>query len=625
MTSAASCTRSSTTRRTRDAHDVVPGVLDAPGDRPRPRRRAQPRSTTSSARCSSTSATPSRTGSGCTTRSTRSIEDLEENPPPLPGGGDRAGQVAAALAGRQPLHLPRLPRVRPRGAGRRGDAGRRARHRLRHPARRPARGRGCCPRRSPRGPATSTCSSSPRPTPGRPCTDRCFLDYVGVKKFDARRRGRSASAASSGLFSSAAYTESVRRIPVLREKAAEVIDTVGLDPIQPRRQGADGRARDLPARRALPDPGRRPRADRVAGDVHPRAPAAQAVRPPRHLRPLPLLPRLPAARPLQHHRPRAHRRDPQGAARRGAHRVHRPRGGVLRRAAALRRTPGRGRADRRARHPRPRAPLRRGRALLERRLHQRGDHDVRRGAGQPARPALRQLLPRGLQGGLPAADRSGRPRAPRGDRRGRRGWRSRSTRTSTRRAGRGPVEGLPDRAAAVPLRGAADPVHHGRRGRRRAALPARGAGAGVLHLRLRAALPARDARPCARAVPGHRRGRVERLQRERRLQRPGAGSRTHLAPGHRAARLRQVHAPGRHARSRRTTSRTRCATTSRSRATSCSCSRRGSTPADATATAATSPPTARPGRPSAPTWRSASCAPSTRSRASTTTGSCGPT
>jgi glutamate dehydrogenase len=55
-----------------------------------------------------------------------------------------------------------------------------------------------------------------------------YLDYVGVKKFDAggdvvgERR-------FLGLFSSAAYTESVRRIPVLREKAAKVIDIVGLD------------------------------------------------------------------------------------------------------------------------------------------------------------------------------------------------------------------------------------------------------------------------------------------------------------------------------------------------------------------------------------------------------------
>ncbi|MCW2762938.1 MAG: NAD-glutamate dehydrogenase [Marmoricola sp.] len=57
-----------------------------------------------------------------------------------------------------------------------------------------------------------------------------YLDYVGVKKFDengdviGERR-------FLGLFSSAAYTESVGRIPVLREKARKVIDTVGLDPM----------------------------------------------------------------------------------------------------------------------------------------------------------------------------------------------------------------------------------------------------------------------------------------------------------------------------------------------------------------------------------------------------------
>ncbi len=57
-----------------------------------------------------------------------------------------------------------------------------------------------------------------------------YLDYVGVKKFDdngdvvGERR-------FLGLFSSAAYTESVSRIPVLREKARKVIDVVGLDPM----------------------------------------------------------------------------------------------------------------------------------------------------------------------------------------------------------------------------------------------------------------------------------------------------------------------------------------------------------------------------------------------------------
>jgi glutamate dehydrogenase len=57
-----------------------------------------------------------------------------------------------------------------------------------------------------------------------------YLDYIGVKKFDdngevvGERR-------FLGLFSSAAYTESISRIPVLREKAREVIDIVGLDPM----------------------------------------------------------------------------------------------------------------------------------------------------------------------------------------------------------------------------------------------------------------------------------------------------------------------------------------------------------------------------------------------------------
>jgi glutamate dehydrogenase len=56
-----------------------------------------------------------------------------------------------------------------------------------------------------------------------------YLDYVGVKTFDesgevvGERR-------FLGLFSSAAYTESVNRIPILREKAAEVMARVGFDP-----------------------------------------------------------------------------------------------------------------------------------------------------------------------------------------------------------------------------------------------------------------------------------------------------------------------------------------------------------------------------------------------------------
>ncbi|SCK56967.1 glutamate dehydrogenase (NAD) [Streptomyces sp. WMMB 714] len=56
-----------------------------------------------------------------------------------------------------------------------------------------------------------------------------YLDYVGVKKFDAEgnvvgeRR-------FLGLFSSAAYTESVRRVPVIRRKVSEVLSSAGFAP-----------------------------------------------------------------------------------------------------------------------------------------------------------------------------------------------------------------------------------------------------------------------------------------------------------------------------------------------------------------------------------------------------------
>ncbi len=57
-----------------------------------------------------------------------------------------------------------------------------------------------------------------------------YLDYVGIKKFDGsgdvvgERR-------FLGLFSSAAYTESLTRIPVLREKAHQLIDGAGFSPM----------------------------------------------------------------------------------------------------------------------------------------------------------------------------------------------------------------------------------------------------------------------------------------------------------------------------------------------------------------------------------------------------------
>ena len=56
-----------------------------------------------------------------------------------------------------------------------------------------------------------------------------YLDYVGVKTFgpDGEVSGERRFL---GLFSSAAYTESVWHVPLLREKAKDVLKTVGLDP-----------------------------------------------------------------------------------------------------------------------------------------------------------------------------------------------------------------------------------------------------------------------------------------------------------------------------------------------------------------------------------------------------------
>src|SRR5262249_28498361 len=56
-----------------------------------------------------------------------------------------------------------------------------------------------------------------------------YLDYVGVKTFDENGEV-TGERRFLGLFSSAAYTESVWHVPLLREKATDVLRTIGLDP-----------------------------------------------------------------------------------------------------------------------------------------------------------------------------------------------------------------------------------------------------------------------------------------------------------------------------------------------------------------------------------------------------------
>ena len=315
--------------------------------------------------------------------------ELEEHPPPLPP--EEVEQGIELLRWLAENHFTFLG-YREYGLERRGDEdvlvavpG----HRLRHPPGRPA-GPSGAPGGRRRLHARDKqllvlAKANSRATVHRPV----FLDYVGVKKFDeagdvvGERR-------FLGLFSSAAYTESVRRIPVLREKADAVMAAVGLDPMSH-------------AGKALMDVLETyPRDELFQTPVEDLVPIASQVMYTRERRQLKLFVR----------------RDRYG--RFLSCLVYLPRDryntSVRERIAAILKTqlggesieytahvgesfaarlhfvvrPPRGRADRRARRRRPRATLRRGRPVVARRLHDRGDLDVRRGAGQPAGPHVRR-------------------------------------------------------------------------------------------------------------------------------------------------------------------------------------------------------------------------------------------
>ena len=132
--------------------------------------------------------------------------------------------------------------------------------------------------------------------------------------------------------------------------------------------------------------------------------------------------------------------------------------------------------------------------------------------------------------------------------RGRRGHRGRHRPLAVLTAGRrprgGPPQGVPRGAAAVAVPGAADAVVDGRRGPRRAALRAGRHGPGDVRLRVRAALRPGPARRRTRPVPGRDPRGLGGLQRDRRLQRAGAGGGADLAAGDRAPRVREVHEAG---------------------------------------------------------------------------------
>ena len=162
-----------------------------------------------------------------------------------------------------------------------------------------------------------------------------YLDYVGVKRFDAsgqvvgERR-------FLGLYTHTAYHASPREIPILRRKVARGARTRRVPARQPQREGADRDPRDPPARRAVPDLRRRAVRDRDGHPLPRRAPALRLFVRRDTFGPLPLVPGVRAARPLQHREPAPHRaRSCKHAFRRLEHRLHDARLGVGARAASL--------------------------------------------------------------------------------------------------------------------------------------------------------------------------------------------------------------------------------------------------------------------------------------------------
>ena len=79
-----------------------------------------------------------------------------------------------------------------------------------------------------------------------------YLDYVGVKLYD--ENGKAVGERRFiGLFTSAAYNESPRNIPLLRHKIPAVLRLAARRSQRSPRQGAAAHSRNLPARRAVPE------------------------------------------------------------------------------------------------------------------------------------------------------------------------------------------------------------------------------------------------------------------------------------------------------------------------------------------------------------------------------------
>ena len=285
-----------------------------------------------------------------------------------PAGGGRHHGPVPRVAGRQPLHLPRLPRVHPR----RRRPGRepalsRERHRPRHPAIRPAGVRAGRPA-EPVGPQEGPRAGAAHHHQGQLALDRAPGDLPRLR----RRQGVRREGARHGRAAVPRHLR-LQRVcgvdpphPDPRRARGSPAGARRLHAGQPLRQGPRAGHGELPARRAAPDRPGRPRRHRPVGDAPPGAPQDQAVPALRHLRAVRLRPHLPAPRPLQHDGPAEDGGHPAADVRRGERGLHDARLRVRPGPAALRGPGAEGRTDPAGRRVRAGARDRRGDADLGR-------------------------------------------------------------------------------------------------------------------------------------------------------------------------------------------------------------------------------------------------------------------
>ena len=371
-----------------------------------------------------------------------------------------------------------------------------------------------------------------------------YLAYIGVKRFD--REGRVVGERRFlGLYNSDVYRDSVLDIPLLRDKAAEVLDRAGFAA-----ESHSGRA----LRQILETYPRNELFQIDADELYEIATGILELQDRRQVRLferrddygrfVSCLVYLPRDRYSTDRAEQIAERA-RGGLRRDGHRARGPdrdgRAGPAPRARRARRG-GPPPAD-----PRCREAPQRHRGGLVRRARRRAGG--RAGGGCRSRRAgpLRQRVPRRLPGRLPAVDGRRRCGPPPGDRGGCRPH-HRAAPSSGRRAGGGAVHADATGRTARAVRGAAPPGGPGRHGGRRADPrdPRRGAQRLALRHRTAGLGPRPDRRPrhpggvlrhLRRALPG-RAG-------ERRAEPAGGGGRALGPPGRRAPGLREVPAPDR--------------------------------------------------------------------------------